>query len=198
MRRRGGPFERDESRGERFSTRIRVKWLLSPLRRARAYWLASLRLGLHTDRRDPVARVCAPPHVFLGAHTRMYTRSLARHNTPPPPPPPPRRYRTCIIHACWYTYVRHAHAAPEFLRPRQPRAHVSARRTAERRTTRLFLFSFSPRAFRSFPPSASRLLRGRLERGWRFDRIDREDQRAGAIRESFFDALSLGRVLIAG
>lgn len=181
--------DRRDRHPRRFSTRIRVKWLLSPPRRARAYWLASLRLGLHTDRRDLAARVCATAHVLVGAHTRMYTlatecgerrrRRRSRGHV----------YRTCIHAWGSLLHVHVTHTPHTEFRPRQPRAHVSARRTAERIEGTRF-FSFSPLSlslssllllffffsrFSIFPTeeaSVSRLGRGEGEAG--FDRIDPE------------------------
>lgn len=155
--------------------------------------------------------MCATAHVLVGAHTRMYTlatecgerrrRRRSRGHV----------YRTCIHAWGSLLHVHVTHTPHTEFRPRQPRAHVSARRTAERiEGTRFFSFSplslslppssssfsSSSRAFRSFQP------RKRLSRGWgegrgRLGSIgsirNGEDQREGEFRRE----LSLRRVLIA-
>lgn len=131
---------RRRRRDDTFSTRNRVKWLLSPLRRARAYWLASLRLGPHTE-----AATRVPPHVWVRIDATYERGSVHAHaHTVPRRRPPDRKPAACVCPLplrvwlfardtrVWNARIRVSRAlAPANL----ARARVHARRTAEREGT---------------------------------------------------------------
>lgn len=176
-----------------FSTRIRVKWLLSPLRRARAYWLASLRLGLHTDRRAIAAtRVCGCTRTS-GAHTRMYTFATERHTRATIPTATVHVYRTrglvytrVLPHVASCTHTRDRFAPANHARTCLRAEQLSGKE----RASFLPFANFASRAFRSFFDHSVRVvpLPRSAEFDWmrgefrRIDPIDRKRRGSSSAR----------------